>query len=155
MKLAVEAGRLAYRAGRIPRRAYASASSPLDGHHSGARRRGARWPGALDAPCRSDDGALDETLRRLKQERDDADRRYNDALTALDRALPGAAPDRAPAAGWTTRSSAPLNEAWKIVPAAPAGGAGWRGRLDRLHLANRRRRTSSGSSRSTRSWSIT
>jgi len=31
MKLAVEAGRLAYEAGRIPRRLYASASSPLDG----------------------------------------------------------------------------------------------------------------------------
>jgi thiazole synthase len=31
MKLAVEAGRLAYRAGRIPKRAYASASSPTDG----------------------------------------------------------------------------------------------------------------------------
>jgi thiazole synthase len=31
MKLGVEAGRLAYRAGRMPRRAYASASSPSDG----------------------------------------------------------------------------------------------------------------------------
>ena len=31
MKAAVEAGRLAYRAGRIPRRLYASASSPIDG----------------------------------------------------------------------------------------------------------------------------
>ena len=31
MKLAVEAGRLAYLAGRIPKRAYASASSPTDG----------------------------------------------------------------------------------------------------------------------------
>jgi thiazole synthase len=31
MKLGVEAGRLAFRAGRIPRKAYASASSPLDG----------------------------------------------------------------------------------------------------------------------------
>ena len=31
MKLAVEAGRLAYRAGRIPKRPYASASSPLEG----------------------------------------------------------------------------------------------------------------------------
>ena len=31
MKLAVEAGRLAYRAGRIPKRAYASASSPTEG----------------------------------------------------------------------------------------------------------------------------
>ena len=31
MKLAVEAGRLAYASGRMPRRLYASASSPLDG----------------------------------------------------------------------------------------------------------------------------
>ncbi|MFA7487544.1 MAG: thiazole synthase [Lysobacteraceae bacterium] len=31
MKLAVEAGRAAFRAGRIPRKRYASASSPLDG----------------------------------------------------------------------------------------------------------------------------
>ena len=31
MKLGVEAGRLAFRAGRIPRRSHASASSPLDG----------------------------------------------------------------------------------------------------------------------------
>jgi thiazole synthase len=31
MKLAVQAGRLAYEAGRIPRRLYATASSPLDG----------------------------------------------------------------------------------------------------------------------------
>ena len=31
MKLAVEAGRLAYGAGRMPRRLYASASSPIDG----------------------------------------------------------------------------------------------------------------------------
>jgi thiazole synthase len=31
MKLAVEAGRLAFRAGRIPRRPYASASSPTEG----------------------------------------------------------------------------------------------------------------------------
>ena len=31
MKLAVESGRLAYEAGRMPRRLYASASSPLEG----------------------------------------------------------------------------------------------------------------------------
>jgi thiazole synthase len=31
MKLAIEAGRLAYEAGRIPRRLYATASSPIDG----------------------------------------------------------------------------------------------------------------------------
>jgi thiazole synthase len=31
MRLAVEAGRLAYKAGRIPRKLYATASSPLEG----------------------------------------------------------------------------------------------------------------------------
>jgi thiazole synthase len=31
MKLGVEAGRLAFRAGRIPRKAYAAASSPMEG----------------------------------------------------------------------------------------------------------------------------
>jgi thiazole synthase len=31
MKLAVEAGRLAFEAGRIPKRLYAIASSPIDG----------------------------------------------------------------------------------------------------------------------------
>jgi thiazole synthase len=41
MKLGVEAGRLAYRAGRIPKRAYASASSPLDGMISAAVAGGA------------------------------------------------------------------------------------------------------------------
>ena len=43
MKLAVEAGRLAFRAGRIPRRPHASASSPTEGTiaalATGARRR--------------------------------------------------------------------------------------------------------------------
>jgi len=37
MKLAVEAGRLAFRAGRIPRKSYASASSPLEGTIAAAR----------------------------------------------------------------------------------------------------------------------
>ena len=31
MKMAVECGRLSYEAGRIPKKLYASASSPLDG----------------------------------------------------------------------------------------------------------------------------
>lgn len=38
MRLAVEAGRLAYMAGRIPRKLYANASSPLEGMPSGVRR---------------------------------------------------------------------------------------------------------------------
>ena len=40
MKLGVEAGRLAFRAGRIPRRAYASASSPLEGIIAATGSRG-------------------------------------------------------------------------------------------------------------------
>ena len=40
MKLAVEAGRLAYRAGRIPRKPYASASSPVEGMHCRTRGHG-------------------------------------------------------------------------------------------------------------------
>jgi len=39
MKLGVEAGRLAFRAGRIPRKAYASASSPMEGTISAAPAR--------------------------------------------------------------------------------------------------------------------
>jgi thiazole synthase len=31
MKLAVEAGRLAFKAGRIPKKLYATASSPIEG----------------------------------------------------------------------------------------------------------------------------
>jgi thiazole synthase len=42
MKLAVEAGRLAFRAGRIPRRAHASASSPVDGKIASPVPAGAR-----------------------------------------------------------------------------------------------------------------
>jgi thiazole synthase len=42
MKLAVEAGRLAFGAGRIPRRAHASASSPVDGKIASPVPAGAR-----------------------------------------------------------------------------------------------------------------
>jgi thiazole synthase len=41
MKLGVEAGRLAYRAGRIQKRSYASASSPVDGLVGSVASRGA------------------------------------------------------------------------------------------------------------------
>jgi thiazole synthase len=44
MKLAVEAGRLAWRAGRIPRRAYASASSPMEGMITSAPARPPEHP---------------------------------------------------------------------------------------------------------------
>jgi SAM-dependent methyltransferase len=71
---------------------------------------------------------LDDTLRRLKRERDDADRRYNDALTSLDQALPRPSPLPSPSATFDDTQLAPLNTEWETV-ATPQFAAGWRGRL--------------------------
>src|SRR3990167_956901 len=73
--------------------------------------------------------SLEATHERLKQERDEAPRRYNEALTALDRAmtpvvdLPGVPP------GFDEHQVTPLNEAWNILPAPPPAAAGLTGRL--------------------------
>jgi SAM-dependent methyltransferase len=66
--------------------------------------------------------SLEARLRRLKEERDEADRRYNDALTAVDRAVPPhlAVPD--PHTPLDEHQLAALNEAWNIVPGPPAAG---------------------------------
>ncbi|MEO5895110.1 MAG: methyltransferase domain-containing protein, partial [Vicinamibacterales bacterium] len=63
--------------------------------------------------------SLEQTLRRLKEERDAADRRYNQALTELDRAITPAVglPDAVLAVD--DHQIAPLNEAWNILVAAP------------------------------------
>lgn len=62
---------------------------------------------------------LDAVLRRLKDERDEADARYNDALTALDRAIrpPATVPPAAP--GLDDYQIAALNDEWNILPAPP------------------------------------
>jgi SAM-dependent methyltransferase len=71
---------------------------------------------------------LAAVLRRLKDERDEADARYNDALTALDRAirppatLPGAPPSL------DDYQLAALNDGWNILP-APPHGSGLRAKL--------------------------
>jgi 2-polyprenyl-3-methyl-5-hydroxy-6-metoxy-1,4-benzoquinol methylase len=72
---------------------------------------------------------LETTLRRLKKERDEADRRYNDALTALDRAVPSRPdlPDVGPALD--EHQLATLNQAWNTLPEPPAQRSGLRGRL--------------------------
>ena len=63
---------------------------------------------------------LDETLRRLREERDEADRRYNDALTELDRAhAPGFQVPR-PARGFDDHQLTALNQNWQIVGATAA-----------------------------------
>ncbi len=73
--------------------------------------------------------SLEQTLRRLDREREEADRRYNDALTALDRALPrpGEWPSPRPTVDNSQLPS--INDAWNIAAAAPAAQPGWRGRL--------------------------
>jgi SAM-dependent methyltransferase len=62
---------------------------------------------------------LEDTLRRLKEERDEADRRYNDALTALDKSF--SPPTALPAAPlpYDEQQITPLNEAWNILPSPP------------------------------------
>jgi SAM-dependent methyltransferase len=65
---------------------------------------------------------LDARLRRLKQERDEADRRYNEALTALDRGLRPLPELPAPPAAYDEQQITPLNEAWNILESPPEGG---------------------------------
>ena len=62
---------------------------------------------------------LETVLRRLKDERDDADARYNAALASLDRAVrpPAAIPSPVPALD--EEQLAALNEGWNILPAPP------------------------------------
>jgi O-antigen chain-terminating methyltransferase len=71
---------------------------------------------------------LEAVLRRLKEERDRADLRYNETLTALDQTIrPPVALPR-PVAGGDDHQVAALNDAWNILPAAPQA-SGLRGRL--------------------------
>src|SRR6478735_4044383 len=70
---------------------------------------------------------LDDTLRRLARERDEADRRYNEALTALDRALPSLSLSDPPSPA-DTHQLAALNDAWNIM-LAPPGASGLRRKL--------------------------
>ena len=126
MKLGVEAGRLAYLAGRIPRRMHAARQQPgrwprhlvrrgRRRHHVARRRRAGTVGRLMPEP-------LEATLRRLEEERQEADRRYNDALTALDRAQRRPPDLPAPPAAYDDSQLPVLNDAWNIVPAPPAGG---------------------------------
>ena len=72
---------------------------------------------------------LEDTLRRLRDERDDADRRYNDALTALDQALTPAPRLPAPPPAYDESQVTPLNDAWNILATPPPGGGGIAGKL--------------------------
>jgi SAM-dependent methyltransferase len=72
---------------------------------------------------------LEETLRRLQREREEADRRYNDALTALDQANPPPFEVPRPARCFDDHRLAALNTA---VQAGATGGSGIKGRLARF-----------------------
>jgi SAM-dependent methyltransferase len=71
---------------------------------------------------------LEVTLRRLKDERDKADRLYNDALTALDRSQPVTPSFPSPPPPYDEHQITPLNNSWNILPAPPQG-SGLAGRL--------------------------
>jgi len=66
-----------------------------------------------------------EERERLDREREDADRRYNDALTALDAAIgaPGELPT--PPAGYDESQLGPLNQRWDLMSLKPDEGKGW------------------------------
>lgn len=74
---------------------------------------------------------LEARLRRLQQERDEADRRYNEALSQLDAAIPRAPGVAEPVLPVDERQLPSLNEAWNILPAPPQA-SGMAGRLTGL-----------------------
>lgn len=73
-------------------------------------------------------------LARLKLEREEADRKYNEALTSVDQAALTRPPDLPPPPPpFDDHQISPLNEGWQLSPDnGPDLGTGWRGRLNRL-----------------------
>src|SRR3954454_6380336 len=72
--------------------------------------------------------SLQAVLERLRKERSEADARYNDALTALDRSLRPPPDFPSPASAIDDHQAAALNGAWNILPEPPTG-RGLKGRL--------------------------
>lgn len=72
-----------------------------------------------------------EDLARLRRERDEADRRYNEALTALDGALPKPRASVSGASATFDAAQLPaLNDRWRVLPTDPLPPArGLRSRL--------------------------
>jgi SAM-dependent methyltransferase len=74
---------------------------------------------------------LEADLARLSEARREADRRYNDALTALDAAVAALPPHPESAGAAADRPGRSLPDT-DVVAALPSPGRGWRGRLTRL-----------------------
>jgi SAM-dependent methyltransferase len=66
---------------------------------------------------------------RLRHQREDADRAYNEALTALDHAIQQTRALPAPPPGFDESQITPLNERWQLLSAAGQAGGGWLRRL--------------------------
>jgi SAM-dependent methyltransferase len=75
-----------------------------------------------------DKGSAEE-LARLKQERDEADRRYNEALTNLDAVVQKPRESPHPPPPYDEFQITPLNERWELLSLKPDDGHGWLRRL--------------------------
>ncbi len=73
-----------------------------------------------------------EELARLKSERDEADRRYNEALTKLDAAIQKPRDTPHPPPPYDEFQITPLNERWELLSLKPDEGQGWLRRM-RMH----------------------
>ena len=73
---------------------------------------------------------LEDLLARLERERLDADRLYNDALTAVDRAIQGLPSLPGPPRPFDSARLPEINAAWDILPSGPPpDDRSWKGRL--------------------------
>ncbi len=71
-----------------------------------------------------------DEIERLRAEREEADRAYNDALTAVDRAIPHLPAFPHPPPAYDEFQVTPLNRRWNIVAEPPdAQFSGWRRKL--------------------------
>ncbi len=66
-----------------------------------------------------------EEIDRLKRERDEADRLYNDALTRLDAAIQGPREFPHPPPPYDEFQITPLNQRWELLSLKPDEGRGW------------------------------
>jgi SAM-dependent methyltransferase len=66
-----------------------------------------------------------DDVAQLQAARDEADRRYNAALTTLDAAMPRVPEPPHPPPPPDEHQVSPLNERWRILPDAPPSGGNW------------------------------
>jgi SAM-dependent methyltransferase len=75
----------------------------------------------------------EDDIERRRVEREAADRAYNEALTALDRAFPTLPELPHPPVAYDESQLPALNDRWRIMVGDPAAGlTGWRGRAARM-----------------------